>query len=545
MEKKMKKVSHVVALLRRYGIREFFLKYMERRQRDAQDYHGWYENHAKATGEELERQRKVVWDDEPCVSILVPAYETQPRFLKEMIDSLVAQTYPNWQLCLADGSHSDKVEQFITKHYPEEKRITYYRLKENKGIAENTNEALKLAKGAYVGLLDHDDYLAPNALYEVMMAHQKEPDAQTFYTDEDKVVDQARKHVQPHFKPDLNWFLLRSNNYICHFFVVETALAREAGGFRSAFDGAQDYDFILRCVEKSRKTCHIPKILYHWRIHEASTAGNTDSKRYAYEAGKAAIEAHLKRQKIDAKVILTKDLGFYRTIYQGKDEPRILQLTWNEARKTLQESVFQKAHKWADYYVICDSRIRMHPKDWRGLLVRTCQCAGVGMVGIPCYSGKRLKHAAMTWLRSGCIIPIFPGLPQGFKGEFARAVTCQNVSIVGPECVVIKAEALEKIGGMARNLTGKYAVADLCFRMKEAGYQVVYQPQCVATMPKRFLKEQTNETDKKQEEIFCKKWEKYLHKRDAYYNENLSVTPANYQPKGITHQGKTVRGVRK
>lgn len=532
----MKKVSHIAALLRRYGVKDFFLKYMERRQRDAQDYHGWYERHAKAPKDELEQQRQSAWDGEPCISILVPAYETPSRFLKEMIDSLVAQTYPNWQLCLADGSRSDKVEQFIKKYYPLEKRITYCRLKENKGIAENTNEALKMATGTYVGLLDHDDYLAPNALYEVIEAHRRNPDAQTFYTDEDKVLDQTHQHVQPHFKPDLNWFLLRSNNYICHFFVTETALAREVGGFRSAFDGAQDYDFILRCVEQSAKTCHIPKILYHWRIHEASTAGNTDSKRYAYEAGKSAIEAHLKRQKIDAKVTLTKDLGFYRTTYQGKDEPRVLQLTRHEARKTLQESAFQKAHKWADYYVICDSHVSMQPKNWRELLVRTCQCPEVGVVGIPLYSGRRLRHAAMTWRKNGHIIPLFPGLPQGFKGAFARAVTSQNVSIVGPECFVIKAEALEKVGGMAQNLTGKYAVADLCFRMKKAGYQVVYQPQCVATIAKRFYKAKSSDADKKQEEIFRQKWKDNLREKDAYYNENLSVTPANYQPQGITHR---------
>ena len=180
--------------------------------------------------------------------------------------------------------------EYVLKEYAKkDSRILWKKLEENKGIAENTNAAFEMAGGEFVGLLDHDDLLAPNALYEIAEALEKEPDLDVLYTDEDKVRgDEILEHFQPHLKPDFNIDLLRSNNYICHFFVVRKALLERVGGFRKEYDGAQDYDFIFRCTQAAGKIHHIPEILYHWRTHQSSTADNPVSKLYAFEAGKRA-----------------------------------------------------------------------------------------------------------------------------------------------------------------------------------------------------------------------------------------------------------------
>lgn len=228
-----------------------------------------------------------------------------------MLDSLLAQTYENWELCLANGSPEDPDMQTVLRSYAEmDRRIRYQDLKENLGIAENTNAAFAMAEGDFIALLDHDDLLAPNALYEIAAALEEHPEADVIYTDEDKVTTDLSEHFQPHLKPDFNLDLLRSNNYICHFLVVRRSVVQTVGGFRREFDGAQDYDFIFRCVEQARKVVHVPEILYHWRTHKSSTADNPASKMYAFEAGRRAIEGNLKRTGTPGTVEHTPDLDF-------------------------------------------------------------------------------------------------------------------------------------------------------------------------------------------------------------------------------------------
>lgn len=274
-------------------------------------------------------------------SIVVPAYETNEVFFAEMIDSVCRQSYENWQLVIADASKSDTLEKKMEMY--DDERICYVRLKENKGISENTNEALKHADGDYIGLLDHDDLLHPDALAEVALLLQS-GEYEMVYTDEDKVNEDGSVHFEPNFKPDFNFDFLLSNNYICHFTVLSKSLL-ESLSFRPAFNGAQDYDLFLQAVYElelrrrdewevtvqesdvetyipyagdylKKKIGHVPKVLYHWRAHMASTSDNPDSKRYAYEAGKRALENFLAKNNWNALVEHTKHLGFYRIEYK-------------------------------------------------------------------------------------------------------------------------------------------------------------------------------------------------------------------------------------
>ena len=233
----------------------------------------------------LRKQRHHHFEYSPLISVAVPAYRTPEKFLAQMIDSLLAQTYGNWELCIANGSPEDSAMKKVLEEYTKkDSRIRVSELTENKGIAGNTNAALEMAQGEFVGLLDHDDLLAPNALYEIVRALDEDRNLDAVYTDEDKVTTELDEHFQPHLKPDFNLDLLRSNNYICHFFVVRRSIVQKVGGFRQEFDGAQDHDFIFRCIETAEKVGHIPEILYHWRTHKASTADNPASKMYAFDA---------------------------------------------------------------------------------------------------------------------------------------------------------------------------------------------------------------------------------------------------------------------
>ncbi len=249
--------------------------------------------------EELEKQRQTVFDTKCKFSILVPMYETKPEFAKAMIDSVVNQTYTDWELILADASKTDIVKDLVCD-YSADSRIRYVRISENRGISENTNEALKYATGDYVGLLDHDDFLTPDALFEMMVAIDRAvkegKEAAFVYSDEDKCDTNAQIYYEPHVKSGFNWDLLLSNNYICHFLVMKSDLIKKLG-FRKEYDGAQDFDLVLRAsMEKAPEDVilHVEKVLYHWRCHDLSTAANPQSKLYAYEAGKRAVEATLK-----------------------------------------------------------------------------------------------------------------------------------------------------------------------------------------------------------------------------------------------------------
>lgn len=270
--------------------------------------------------EELCAQCNATFAYMPRISILVPVYNTPIPMLEATLHSVFSQTYPNWELCIADGSPADEINQYLHANVLSHasgfgSNIKYVHLTENLGISENTNAALALATGEYICLLDHDDLLAPSALYEIVQAVSHDPSIDILYSDEDKIIGKGTSHSQPYFKSDFNIDLLRCNNYICHLFTVRRSIANELGGFRKEYDGAQDYDFILRCVDYSSRIHHIPKVLYHWRIHQNSVAANPESKTYAYEAGKSALLSHFERNALSCEVNAGDHPGFYQLEY--------------------------------------------------------------------------------------------------------------------------------------------------------------------------------------------------------------------------------------
>lgn len=584
-------VKKGILYLRHYGMKEFWVKLTERFQADDVDYKEWYENH-RVLEKDLEEQKNVHFFKEPLISIIVPIYNTPITFLRQMIDSVQQQSYAKWELCIGNASPEKQEIRQVLEEYKSDKRIKEIAIPENKGIAENTNKAMTISEGEFIGLLDHDDLLAPNALYEVVKALNENNLAEVVYTDEDKVTADLEEHFRPHFKPDFNLDLLRSNNYICHFFVASRDLIKRVGGFRPEFNGAQDYDLILRCTEQAKQIVHIPKILYHWRVHKASTADNPASKMYAFDAGKRAIEEHLVRCRTKGAVQHTKDLGFYRVKYEVCGEPLVSIIIPNkdqsEALKKCLDSIREKTsyrnyeiiivennseepetfafykkiagekikivtwegefnysainnfgvrHARGDYLLLLNNDVEIINGDWLTEMLSHCQRKEVGIVGAKLYyPDNTIQHAGIIIGIGGVAGSVFVGLPRAFSGYLHKASIQLDLSAVTAACMLVKRSVFEQVGGLEEKLKVAFNDVDFCLRVREKGYLVVYDPyaELYHYESKTRGAEDTKEKIRRFQteiEYMRSHWIGLLKKGDPYYNCNLSLTKWDYSLK--------------
>lgn len=590
--------------LKHFGLKEFLVRLSERMEPEEVPYGPWYEEH-RAKPEELERQRKqsLAWEnfsggeESACVfSIAVPVFRTPAKFLCEMIESVRSQSFPFWELCLANADPEDReVAEILERYCREDRRIRVKNLKENKGISENTNAALAMARGEFVGLLDHDDLLAPDALYEMAARLEKDGGIDVFYTDEDKVTTDLSEHFQPHLKPDFNLDLLRSNNYICHFFVVRREIAERIGGFRPEFNGAQDYDFIFRCTEQAEKIVHIPRILYHWRVHSASTADNPASKMYAYEAGKRAIEGNLERSGVRGVVSLRQDYGFYDVHYPVEGEPLVSILipnkdqketlmhcihsvletsTWKNLEILIIENNSEREETFAcyrelekdpririltypgktfnysainnfgvqqakgEYLLFLNNDIEVITPDWIEQMLGNCQRPEVGIVGAKLYyPDNTIQHAGIIIGIGGIAGHAFLGLARAKSGYLHKASLQMDYSAVTAACMMMKAEAFRKAGGFEEKLTVAFNDVDLCLRTVEQGWLVVYDPHVEMyhyESKSRGAEDSEEKLRRFQQEIeFMRtRWIRLLKDGDPNYNPNLTLSKWNYSLRG-------------
>lgn len=580
-----------ILYFKHFGPKEFWVRLTERFQTDDVDYEEWYRNH-RPSEEELERQRKEKFDYMPLISILVPVYNTPESFLKQMIQSVRAQTYGNWELCIANANPGNKeVGDILRIASEKDKRIRVTDVPENEGIAQNTNAALKIASGEYVGLLDHDDLLTKDALYEVVKALNQQEKPEMLYSDEDKVTTDLTEHFQPYMKPDFNLDLLRSNNYICHFFVAKKSLIEDVGAFRGGFNGAQDYDLILRCSEKAAGIAHIPRILYHWRVHKASTADNPASKMYAFDAGKRAIEEHLKRCGQDGEVSHAKDLGYYRVKYKVKGSPLVSIIIPNKDEvesldkclQSIEKSTYKnyeiivvennsvkdetfayykkieakgvKVVYWekgfnysainnygasyakGDYLLLLNNDVEVITPDWLEEMLGNCQRKEVGIVGVKLYyPDDTVQHAGIIVGIGGIAGNIFVGLPRRYTGYFHKASVQQDLSAVTAACMMVKRSVYEAMKGLDEKLQVAFNDVDFCLRVRKAGYLVVYNPyvELYHYESKTRGAEDTKEKVRRfQSEIEYMRSHHLdiLKNGDPMYNRNLTLTKWDYSLK--------------
>ncbi len=450
-------IKKTLYYFRRNGLSRTWYTLLERMQ-SREDY-----DYMPVSEEVLANQRRRSENMHTTFSVVVPAYRTGEIFLRDLLDSLEAQSYPRWELILADATEDDSVEQRLAGWLEgrTESRIRYVKLPANEGISVNTNRALEYATGDYTGLLDHDDILTQDALYEMAVRIEDAENAgaspEMLYSDEDKCNGEGNVFYEPHYKEDFNRELLFSNNYICHFLVIKTSLIKELG-FRREYDGAQDYDLVLRATDRilrgrkgyreaNASVIHVPKILYHWRCHDSSTAANPRSKLYAYEAGKRALQDLADTKGYHAAAEHTSHLGFYRLCY-GDD-------FW-----------------------------KVRPE--------------IGLVG-----GRILEKGCIAGGRYGEDGTIFyKGLPKHFTGYMHRAVLRQDAWAVDIRCVMVRPEIQEwfedvvgvpyvsrriKAGDMgeveifdADTLPADADVTELSLRLaavaQEKGYGVLWDP---------------------------------------------------------------------
>ncbi len=346
-------LNKVKYYFRRYGFFELSKKVFKRifrikenRKTNQEQYKIWMEKN-NLSCEEIEKQKNCKFEYSPKISVVVPMYNTSELFFKELIESLENQTYSNWELCLADGSENQN--EVLKQYYEENEKIKYKFLNENKGISENTNAAIDMATGEFVGFLDHDDLLSQDALYEIVKTINENNDVEFIYSDEDKI-DQTYERFEPYFKPDYSPETLLSNNYITHFVVVKKELIEKVGKLSSEFNGAQDFDFVLRATNEAKKVLHISKILYHWRVHRNSTANVADAKPYAYEAGQRAAEAHIKRIGKKGTVENGQDVpGIYKIKYEIEGNPKVSILIPNKDNIDLLKTCIDSILKLTTY----------------------------------------------------------------------------------------------------------------------------------------------------------------------------------------------------
>ncbi len=591
------KIKKAYLYWKHFGTKEFIHHLQDRLEPEEVPYGPWFEAH-RAKEIDLKHQRAEVFENAPLISIIVPAYHTPEQFLRELINSVQAQSYENWELCIADAGASEPiqngrhVEEVVRSYMEHEPRIRYEALDQNYNIAENTNRAVQMASGEYIALLDHDDLIEPDALYWFAKTIT-EKHADLLYTDEDKVTADLSKYYQPHLKPEFNLDLLRSNNYITHFLCVKKSLAEDAGLFDPDMNGAQDYDFIFRCSEKAEKIVRIPRILYHWRTHEASTADNPMSKTYAYEAGRRAIEGNLKRTGTEGKVELLPDMGFYRVRYPVRKHPRVSVIIPNKDEseslrlclETLLDTFYQNLEiiivennsteratfeyykkiseieqihliRWkkpfnysainnygvkyatGDYLLFLNNDVRgTITTDWLTEMLGVCQRPEVGAVGAKLYyPDNRVQHAGIVIGIGGIAGAMFTDLPKGRSGYMHKASIMQDMSAVTAACLLTKKSVFEEVGGFTEELAVAFNDVDFCLKIREKGYLIVYDPfaELVHDESRTRGSEDTPEKVRRfQSEIEYMREHHLdiLKEGDPMYNPNLTLKKWNYSLK--------------
>ncbi len=525
--------------------------------------------------------------ENPLVSVLVPVYRTPVEILRRTIESVIRQSYSHWELCIADDcSLLPEIEQLLTQYAAQDSRIRVNFLSVNGGISQASNAALEMARGDFAALLDHDDELAQDALYHVVEAINLQPDVDLLYSDEDKIDERGRRY-DPFFKPDWSPDLLLSENYICHLLVVRCSRLVQAGGFRSAFDGSQDYDLLLRLTRDSAQIVHIPRVLYHWRSLPGSTAASTDQKSFAAPAAQRAIQEELDCRRIAAQVVPGSIPGRWRVRYLLPEEPPVSIIIPSGGKidplrenltslfgkteyrnfeivvidNSQQGEVQKLIERWPDparplryidwrnrpfnYSVInneaarhCQSPLLVFlnddttviSADWLTALAELAMRPEVGAVGARLlYPTGMIQHAGVVMGLFDNCGHAFKGLPGDQQHYFDLPDVIRNVSAVTGACLATRSEVFQAVGGFDEQT---FAVAfndiDLCLKIGRKGYRVLYTPHALLYHHEAFSKTGKDLIPHPDEvKAMRLKWKDVIE-ADPFYSPNLTRTAEDF-----------------
>ena len=549
------------------------------------DYDTWLRI-MRVSRQELFAQRKTKFSYAPKFSVVVPLYHTPAKFLKDLVRSMMYQSYANWELCLVNASPEDvHLTSLLENWAMRDKRIRVIRLEKNLGIAQNTNSGIEASTGEFIAFLDHDDFLEPDALFCYVDALNKDKTIDVFYSDEDKTDEYAAHYFYPHFKSDFNIDLLHANNYMCHFLAVRKSLVDTVGGLNEKFDGAQDYDFVLRLTENTKKIYHCPRILYHWRCSNQSTAASQGNKMYAIHAGKAALNAHYKRIGWNARAQEGAVDGWYQTKFTLKEEPLVSILIPNkdhtddldvclnsfferadyqnyefiiiENNSVLPETFayYEKIEKehdnvkvvyWeagfnysainnfgfkfakGDYIMLLNNDVELITPDIFQSMLGFCMRPEVGIVGAKLlYNDHTVQHAGVLVGAGGLADHVFKGIHEDDPGYMGRAISSQDVSAVTAACLLVKRSVYEEVGGLEEEFQVAFNDVDFCLKVRKAGYLVVYDADVKLFHYESKSRGMEDTTDRfirfgNEMMLLNSKWDILSTFVDPYYNPNLS-----------------------
>ncbi len=555
-------------------------------------YEGWIiKNEPTLNSLGLQKQKSFSFKYRPKISIIMPTWNSEKVWLKSAIESVIKQTYDNWELCIADGGSTKQSVKEVLNDYSKDPRIRIKYLSQNKGIAGNSNEALSLASGEYIALLDHDDELAPFALYEVARALNDKPELDLIYSDQDYIVE-SDKRIDPLFKPDWSPDLFLSFMYIGHLSVFRKTIVDMLKGFRLGYDGSQDYDFVLRFIEKTNKIFHIPKILYHWRKASGSVASDENSKPYAYIAAKKALSDFMQRNGILGDVIDGPWLSSYRLHRQIIGNPLVSIIIASKDRanilKSCVESILEKTEYHNFEIIIVDNQsseektfeyykaLETNPKvtilhcdkpfnfseinnyaalnakgehflflnndtevisgEWLSSMLEHSQRKEVGVVGAQLlFRDKTIQHCGvilgLVYLAGHPFSKIYNNHQQG-----DRPALIGNYSAVTGACMMIRKSIFNEVGGFDTRFAVTLNDIDLCLRIRKQGYLVVYTPYAQLYHDESLTRGYPDTPEKqavyqKEYYIMRDRWGAIIDGGDPYYNPNLTLEKYDFSLK--------------
>lgn len=504
------------------------------------------------------------YENKIVISILVPLYNTPKDFLCEMIDSVVNQTYPDWELCLADGSddeHSYVGE--ICKEYAKDERVKYQKLVKNEGISGNTNECLKMATGEFIGLFDHDDILHPSALYKYREAIDEGADY--IYCDEATFQNgDINNMITVHFKPDFAIDNLRANNYICHFSVFKRSLLNDTELFRTEYDGSQDHDMILRLTHLAKKVVHIPGIYYYWRAHAGSVASDINAKTYAIDAAKRAVSDHLKTNGI-YNTSITSSRAFetiFRLRYEVVGEPLVSVIVCDDTKECIDAfnsfnsysnieiikesdhadevsnlSFFKKKNYLAgkangEVLLFIDGNLKVNSPDIVREMLSVVQRSDVGAVGGKIInSAGKIEHASVVIGigKDKAAGLVHHGFDKKYIGYMGRLCYLQDVSALVHDLLMVKKSDFEKCGGFGEEYKEAFGDVALCLNLRRAGLLNVFDPYAEGISDKEQILMGIEREDYLDDLMrFRKVFGEELNAGDPYYNTNLTKESLDY-----------------
>jgi GT2 family glycosyltransferase len=537
------------------------------------EYQKWFEQH-RASAQELAsmRDESRSFVSQPLISILTPVFDTPVPWLREAVDSVLAQVYENWELVLIDdGSTATDLLDALPALATRERRIRLVRLESHQGISAALNKGHEVAEGQWVTFLDHDDVLEPDALFQNVKVLQENLEIDLIYSDEDKLTEAG--FDSPILKPDWSPDFFLSCNYLCHMIFLRTDLVREVGGFQPQFDGSQDYDLLLRVSERSNRIHHIPRVLYHWRRSENSSASDVRQKPGQLEASWRAIEAHLERldepahvtvdwrthafcvrrhllepRKISiiipsshsaeslkefvARLISKTSYPNYEIVIvqvDGRDEVHeagtdFRMLHFPDAANDSAAKNYAVAQTDSPWLLFLDDNVEAIDPDWLTIMGEHVQRPEVGAVGARLINPNgTIEHAGLIVGVNGIAQSAFHGFPAEHAGVNRQLRMTRNYSAVSGACLFARRQVFQEIGGFDEGLSGALADVDLCLKMRRAGYLIVYTPlaKLIAAAPV------SKTHDVSGEAIIRQRWSDVLE-RDPYYNPNLSRGRADF-----------------